>query len=428
MRTHAPTTPQGYSPPAAAPGASPTSAATGARPARIDAVDIVRGLAVVLMAIDHVRVYSAIPAGGPAPDVFFTRWVTHFVAPVFVFLAGTAAWLYGSRVRGAGARGAGARGPGALASWLAKRGLLLVVLELTVIRFFWTFGVDYPAGLLAGVIWMLGWCMVLLALLVRLPLRAIAAVGIAIVVGHNLVDFVPEAAVESLTGGPAGLLWQIVYFGGYREVGAAKLPVYVLYSLVPWIGVMACGYALGPVAAWPAERRRAFCLKVGAVMVAAFVVLRALDVYGDPSHWRDQATRMPAALAFLATAKYPASLLFLLMTLGPSMLLLGVAERLPGAVARVLRTFGRVPMFYYLLHIPLIHALAVVVSLAWTGRVEPWLFLNHPAMVPPAPEGWRWPMWLLYLVTTVAVAILWVACRWYERYKARHRHPLLSYL
>ena len=235
-----------------------------------------------------------------------------------------------------------------------------------------------------------------------------------------------RAAPETSPHQAAGT--QILYFGGYREVGAAKLPVYVLYSIVPWIGVMACGYAFGPVAAWPAERRRAFCLRLGAAMVAAFVVLRALDVYGNPSHWRDAPAAMPAALAFLNTAKYPASLLFLLMTLGPAMMLLGVAERMPSAAARVLRTFGRVPMFYYLLHIPLIHALAVVVSLARTGRVEPWLFLNHPALVPPAPEGWRWPIWLLYAITALAVAMLYVACRWYEGYRSRHRRPWMSYL
>ncbi len=389
---------------------------TDARTARVSAVDIVRGLAVVLMAIDHVRVYSGIPAGGPQPDVFFTRWITHFVAPIFVLLAGTAAWLHGRKLGD----------PGALSAWLVKRGLVLVLLELTVIRFFWTFNTDFAGAAMGGVIWMIGWCMVLLGALSRLPMRAVAAIGAVLVAGHNALTFLPRPTVDAITGSALGPLWRILYFGGVFELG--ETPVFILYSLVPWVGIMALGWALGPVATWPAERRRAFCLKLGLAMVVAFVALRALDVYGDPSHWRERPPQMPAALAFLATAKYPASLLFLLMTLGPATMLLGVAERLPARVSGVLETFGRVPFFYYILHIPLIHLLAIGVGLARTGRVEPWLLMNQPAMVPPAPEGWRWPMWLLYLVTTIAVTLLYFACRWYAGYKARHRHPVLSYL
>ncbi len=393
---------------------------------RVHIVDIVRGIAVVLMAIDHVRVYSGVPAGGPDPGVFFTRWVTHFVAPIFALLAGTSAYFHGARL---GDRRA-------LARWLVTRGLFLVLLDLTLMRLMWTFNVGFDRSALAGVLWMLGWCMVLLAGLIRLPLEGLVVFGVALVTLHNVADFLP---VGGLAEGSLGWLWRILYFGGPIEAG--NWLMFVLFSIVPWIGVMALGYAMGSVFSWEEDRRNRFLRRLGAGMVVAFIVLRALDVYGDRSHWRAQPQaaavasgadapppRPPALLRFLGTSKYPASLQFLLMTLGPAVLLLGAPKALPGGVAAPLEVFGRTPMFYYLLHIPLIHVLAMGVSLVRTGGLEPWLFMDHPAMVPPAPEGYMWPLWLLYLVTAIAVAILYVACRWYARYKATHRDWWLSYV
>ena len=411
--------------------AGPSGDGIARKPMRIASVDIIRGLAVVLMAIDHVRVYAGVPAGGPDPEVFFTRWVTHFVAPIFVFLAGTSAYLYGRRLSH----------PSELSSWLIKRGLLLVVLELTVMRLAWTFNGDFGATALGGVIWMLGWCMVLMGGLVHLPLRTIATVGILVVACHNLLDFVPRETVREWTTGTLGWLWQILYFGGSFRIGEHGPNVFILFSIVPWIGVMACGYVFAKVFEWPEARRRRFCFGLGAIMVAAFVLLRAWDGYGDQSRWRQispvagntiaAVPPLPSyhpALAFLATSKYPASLLFLLMTVGPAILLLGIAPRLPSRATAVLDTFGRVPLFYYVLHIPLIHTLACIVSLVRWGRVDPWLLLNHPAMVPPAPPGYRWSLWLLYGATAVAVAILYFCCRSYANYKSRHRYRWLSYL
>jgi hypothetical protein len=193
---------------------------------------------------------------------------------------------------------------------------------------------------------------------------------------------------------------------------------------VPWIGVMAAGYAFGPVMKMTPERRRSLCLRIGIAAIAAFIVLRGIDVYGDPRHWHER----PTLLSFLGTSKYPASLLFLLMTLGPMLVMLALVENARGLLASMLETFGRVPFFYYLLHIPTIHVAAIVVSLVREGRVNPWLFENHPMGNGPAPAGYMWSLPLLYLVWAIVIGVLYVACRWYAGVKAKSRSPLLSYL
>lgn len=376
---------------------------------RVAAIDVLRGIAVVLMAIDHVRVFSAVPAGGTDPGVFFTRWVTNFVAPVFVFLAGTGAFLYGRKVGD----------KRALAKFLVTRGLLLVLLELTVIRVSWTFNLDYGTYMLAGVIWVIGWSMVALAALAFLPTRAVGIFGVAMIFGHNGI---PWREVNSWVP-------KILYYGGDISLGANGPSLVVLYTLVPWMGVMAAGYAFGALYEMDAAQRRRRLYQLGAVAVGLFVVLRATSVYGDPSAWSPSPDGVwPTVRSFLNTAKYPASLQFLLMTLGPALLLLPVLERVKNRVTRALELFGRVPMFYYLLHIPLIHALACGVSLIRTGSVSPWLFGNHPMWPPEAPEGYRWSLGLLYLVTAIAVGLLYFVCRWYAQRKATSPRPWMKYI
>lgn len=393
-----------YDPHSSAPSTAPSRT-------RIPSIDIVRGLVVILMAIDHVRVYSGQPAGGPTPGIFFTRWVTHFVAPSFVFLAGVGAYLYGRRVND----------KRKLATFLITRGLWLVLLELTVLRVAWTFNVDFANYMLAGVIWMIGWCMVLMAGVVFLP-RAVIAVGsLAIIALHNASFF--GNALGSLPFAP---IWKVVYLGGQVQLGANGPPLLILFVLVPWIAVMAAGYAFGPVMELPSERRRAICMRIGLAAIAAFVLLRALDGYGDQRHWHS--IQAPAPLAFLSTSKYPASLLFLLMTLGPMLVLLSLVDQAKGRVASALETFGRVPFFYYLLHIPTIHLAAVIVSLVREGSVNAWLFANHPLAPPPPPPGYIWSLPLLYLVWAIVIAVLYVPCRWFAGLKARNKSTLLSYL
>jgi len=256
---------------------------------RIHSIDVARGVAMVLMAIDHVRVYAGVPPGGPRLGVFLTRWITNFVAPAFAFLAGTSAYLLGRRLDDRGA----------LARYLVTRGLILVLLELTVIRVAWTFNFDFGHYLLAGVIWMLGWCMVLLAALVWLPTAVIGAFGVAVIALHNVLDFV-SPPVEQLAQSPLAWLWQILYFGGPIQLGHNGPTLMVLYSIVPWIGVMAAGYAFGAVMTLEPSRRDRICVTIAASAIVLFLLLRAIDVYGDPRHWHVTApTPMPTAFRFI---------------------------------------------------------------------------------------------------------------------------------
>jgi uncharacterized membrane protein len=393
---------------------------------RLQSLDVMRGVVMVLMAIDHVRVYSGVPAGGPSPGVFFTRWVTHFCAPAFVFFAGTSVFLHGRSWRPALA------GPQvrlkadatpdlqqSLEPYLLTRGLLLVLLELTVIRVAWTFNLDFANYILAGVIWMIGWCLILLALMVRLPIGVVATIGAAIVAGHNLVDSRLQQLIPAAQASSLFWLWRILYFG---PTAGGDGPFVVLYSLIPWIGVMALGYAFGAVMTLEPARRRRICAWLGLAATAAFVALRAARLYGEPRPWNGA-----SALGFLNTTKYPASLQFLLMTLGPTIALLPVAERARGRIADVLAVFGRAPLFYYLLHIPAIHTAALVVSVVREGRVNPWLFANHPMMNPPPPPGYMWRLSLLYLVFGSVVALLYLPCRWFGAVKARPRTGWMRY-
>jgi uncharacterized membrane protein len=391
-----------------APLAAPTPAAPIAPTSRVASIDLIRGAVMILMAIDHVRVYSGLPAGGPTAGIFFTRWVTHFVAPAFIFLAGTSAYFYGRKHND-------------LSRFLFVRGVWLVLLELTVIRVCWTFNFDFAHYLLAGVIWVIGWCMILMAALVRFRPKTLGIIGVAIIALHNalmppLVSHVPAL----------GELWKILYVGFFNgPVGGT--PLIVLYSIIPWIGVMAAGYAFATVLTMEPSRRNRICLRLGLGAIALFLVLRGFNLYGDPQPWSATGPR-PGLLSFLNTTKYPASLSFLLMTLGPTIALIPLLDRARGRVARWLTVFGRVPFFYYVLHIPLIHALALVVSKIRTGTVDPWLFTNHPMANPPAPNGYTWSLGLLYLVWAIAVVMLYFPCRWYADLKARRNNWWLKYL
>ena len=375
---------------------------------RIASIDVIRGAVMVLMAIDHVRVYSGLPAGGPTPGIFFTRWVTHFVAPAFIFLAGTSAFFYGRKHTD-------------LSRFLAVRGVWLVLLELTVIRVCWTFNLDFANYMLAGVIWVIGWCMILMSALVRLRPRTAGIIGIAIIALHNVVVMPLINRTQAL-----GELWKILYIGFFQGP-VAGTPLIVLYSIIPWIGVMAAGYWFGTVLTTEPARRNRICLRLGLGATALFLVLRGLNIYGDPQPW-SASVRMPALLSFLNTTKYPASLSFLLMTLGPTIALVPLLDRARGRVAQWLTVFGRVPFFYYVLHIPLIHALALLVSKIRLGEVSPWLFTNHPMGNPPAPDGYTWSLGLLYLVWAVSVLLLYFPCRWYADLKARRQDWWLKYL
>jgi uncharacterized membrane protein len=383
--------------------------------ARIQSVDFVRGVAMILMAIDHVRVYSGLPAGGPSYGIFFTRWVTHVVAPAFVFLAGTAAFLHARRLPHTGA----------LSWFLFTRGVWLVLLELTVIRVMWTFNFDFAHYMLAGVIWMIGCCMMLMAVLIHLPVRTVGILGLAIIALHNVTDLLGLQQSFGESGPPWFLT--LLYFGGGFQLGDGGPPLLVLFVIVPWIGVMMAGFAFGEIMAMTPERRRSLCLRLGFAATLLFVAIRALNIYGDPRPWTASG-RLPALLSFLNTTKYPASLSFLLMTLGPMLLLLGWSERWRGRIVDMIATFGRVPMLYYLLHIPVLHLAAIVVSMIREGRMNPWLFGNHPMAPPPVPEGYVWSLPLLYLIFAICIVVLYVPCRWFANVRAKRSSWWLSYL
>ena len=371
---------------------------------RLRSMDVMRGLACALMAIDHVRVYAAVPAGGDDAAVFFTRWVTHFVAPVFCFFAGTGAFFLARKLGN----------PRKLAQFLALRGLLLVLLELTVIRFFWTFNFDYANYVLAGVIWMLGWCMVLLAGFVFLPPRTVGVLGLLIVLFQQVFSLPPRLIAVLAP------YWAFVY----PSNADPAFGMAVLYVLVPWIGVMAAGYGFGLIMAKEPDVRRE-CLRIGLAATALFVVAGSLFAVLGP---RD--SNAPAFLfRLLGQQKYPASQLFLLMTLGPAIALLPWAEQSRGWIADALEVFGRVPMFYYLLHVPVIHVAAMIVSVLRSGAVIPQLVGNFPLMPPAMPDGYRWSLGLLYLVWAIVIScVLYPACRWYAGAKARRPGGWMQYI
>jgi uncharacterized membrane protein len=268
--------------------------------------------------------------------------------------------------------------------------------------------------------------MIALSVVIWLPLWAIATLGLAIISLHNLTDLVADKLGPALTASPLRGLWQVLYFGGPVTAGEGGPVLFVLYALVPWVGVMAAGYAFGVLFTLDAERRRRLCLAIGLGAISLFVLLRGLNGYGNPGPWSSQ--RMPGWLSFLNPAKYPASLDFLLMTLGPTIAMMPLLEHARGAMARVLAVFGRVPLFYYLLHIPVIHLLAMLVSVLREGSVHPWLLGNHPAMIGPPPEGYAWSLGLLYLVWIVSVALLYFPSRWFAARKARSSAGWLKFL
>ena len=384
------------------------------RPDRLRALDVLRGLVIALMVIDHVRWFLSEARFDPTDPVrttaalFFTRWVTHFCAPVFMLLAGIGAFL--SLGRGRTVR--------SLSWFLLTRGLWLVVLELTVARFGWQFNLDYGfTGAL--VFWALGWSMVALAALVWLPGWVVAGFALAMILGHNLFD-----SVEASSWGRWGWLWTLLHAQGALEpVRGAVLAI--VYPLVPWIGVMAVGYAMGPLFLRPLPERDRGLLRLGLSLTAACVVLRLTNLYGDPSPWTRQTDPARTILSFLNTTKYPPSLLFLLMTLGPALAAIPLLDRASGSLAEVLRTFGRVPLFFWLLHVPLIHLVALALSLAAYGHVIPWLTGNPPTRL---PDGYGYGLAVVYAVTAGVLVVLHPLCRWFAEVKRRRREAWLSYL
>ena len=380
---------------------------------RIESVDVVRGVIMIIMALDHTRDFFGIPGQNPvdlanaSAALFLTRWVTHICAPVFFLLTGTGAYLSLRR-----------KSPQELSRFLFTRGLWLIFLELVLVRCLsYQFNFDYRVTMLL-VLWALGWAMITLSALVRLPAIVPTAFGIILIAGHNLFDSVKSA----------NPLWAILHSPGF-VLNTPQHVVFVAYPLIPWIGVTAVGYGLGQVYGWDADRRRAFLFRLGIALILAFLVIRGINIYGDASRWSAQKTPVFTLLSFLNTTKYPPSLLFLLMTLGPAMLLLWSVDRGTPLVLRPALVIGKVPMFYYVLHFALIHLLAVVVCYGRYGSAH-WMFESSDLAHYPfsAPPGWGFALPIVYLIWALVVVTMYPLCRWFAALKQRRSDPWLSYL
>jgi uncharacterized membrane protein len=406
---------------AISPTEADTTTGSDRRAYRMSSIDILRGLVIVLMALDHVRDYMMIgsvqdPTADPTagPLLFATRWITHFCAPTFVFLAGTSAGLMARRKR-----------PADLASFLLARGAWLIVFEVLVISTSASFA---PTGVAAldgriyvglQVIWAIGASMVVLAGAQFLGRRACLALGAAIIVGHNLLDaFWPGAS----TTGTTGPLWVVLHARQVYEIGPFWL--FFSYPLLPWIGIMLLGYGSAGLFEAPARIRDARLLRAGIALVIAFIVSRGLGVYGDPRPWHAYPDNAAASvMSFLGVTKYPPSLLYVLMTLGPAAIACAFADRLPAMIRNILATYGRAPLAFYVAHLYLIHALAVLLGVAQGFAAEQ--FLTHYRFF---PKGFGVSLPGIYLMWIAVVAILYPFCRWVAALKARRRDWWLSYV
>ena len=382
---------------------------------RLQSIDIPRGAVMIVMALDHTRDFIHIGAQSFSPEdltrttpaIFFTRWITHFCAPTFMLTAGLSAYLWAQRRASLGQ----------LSKFLVTRGLWLIILELTVVRLGMYFNFDYSFIMLL-VFWGLGCCMIALAALVWLPFPALAGLSAGLILLHNLLD-----GIQTKQVGSAAWVWIILHqIGTFRIYGHVIL---VAYSLIPWVAVMAGGYCLGRVFLLEPSHRQKLLVRLGLGLTLAFLLIRALNVYGDPRPWSPH-----TLISFLNCTKYPPSLDFLLMTLGPALTVMGLIENVRLNSRNPLLVFGRVPLFYFVLHLPLMHLIALM--MAWVRYGRAGFFLNGtPAMGGPRklfPPGYGWDLSVVYAVWIVTVALMYPVCRSYAALKERRQDWWLTYL
>lgn len=394
----------------ALPRTEPVTAAVGALARareRLASIDILRGFVIVLMALDHVRDYFTNVAFDPldlsqtTPALFMTRWITNLCAPTFIFLAGMSAYLMAQRME-----------LRALQRFLITRGLWLIVLEITVVHFAWSFNLRYDGGVFLQVIWAIGASMIILAGLVRWPLWAIAGLSMFVIAGHNLLDGI---APESF--GPHAWLWSVLHVQSETPFGL------VLYPIIPWFAVMALGYCAGTLFDLDKDWRARILIAVGVAALALFALLRAGNAYGDPHPWTAQSTPLLTLLAFIDVHKYPPSLMYLLVTLGIGCLLLALFEHMRGRLVEVLQIFGRVPLFVYVAHIVVAHLAAGLLALAM--GLGPKLLTNIFFV---KPDGWGFGLLGVYLAWLGVLLALYPACHWFAQIKRRRKGWWLSYL
>jgi uncharacterized membrane protein len=390
---------------------------------RIQSVDALRGAIMMLMAIDHIRDFVARSAQEflptdltrTTPAIFFTRWITHFCAPVFLLTAGLGACLWMTRAH---------HSKGELSRLLVTRGIWLVLLEVTILRVIMFSQVSYTASpVLLIILWAIGVSMMALAVLIYLPMRVLASISIGIIAFHNLL-----AGIRGESFGRAAWIWEILYQRGVVAIDGVNFRP--AYPVLPWIGVMAGGYCLGAVFEWDAGQRRRFLVRLGLALTAAFVVVRFINRYGDPAEWSHQASPVFTLLSFLNVTKYPPSLDFLLMTLGPALVVMAWLERFQFRSTNPLIVFGRVPFFYYVAHMFLAHAIAIAMNYA-RYHSHSFLWIAPPSMGSPStlfPADYGFSLWAVYAVWIVVLALLYPACLWFARLKQRRHDWWLTYL
>ena len=385
---------------------------------RIKSIDMLRGLVMIIMALDHVRDYFHADAYFFDPSdltqtnvpLFWTRFITHFCAPVFVFLAGTSAFFVGQR-----------RDKKSLSIWLLKRGLWLIIAEFTIIKLAWMFKLDY-SGVLLQVIWVLGISMIFLAGFIHLPKKLGLVICLVAVFGHNLLD--PVAPTTPFAAG----LWSFLHVFNLVDMGFVK--IFVGYPMIPWIFVMPLGYYLGELykPSFDPKLRISRLLQIGLGLTLLFFALRAINIYGDSYHWATQDSVGLTIASFFNITKYPPSLHFLLITLGPSLVFLALVENWQNKWTEKMVVIGRVPMFFYVVHIYVIHGLAVVAAMM-TGFSFSDMVIDFWITLQPQLQGYGFDLWVVYLIWVVLIIALYPICSWYNNYKTAHREKWwLSYL
>ncbi|MGZ5135069.1 MAG: DUF1624 domain-containing protein [Flavitalea sp.] len=387
---------------------------------RVRSIDVLRGMVMVIMALDHVRDYfhntamvdDPLNLETTTPILYFTRWITHFCAPVFVFLAGTSAYLIGLK-----------KSKKELSLFLIKRGLWLILIEITIVTLGWTFNPLYNLFILQ-VIWAIGISMLILGLLVYLPYSLILTLGLVIVFGHNLVDY-----AEAERDGKVGFIWDLLHHAKFSVYSLdANHFIIIVYAFVPWLGLMILGYTFGklyePVMN-PLTRKK-MLLGIGTGLILLFVIVRALNGYGDPAKWSVQSSPLYTFLSFMKVSKYPPSMLYISITIGISLIMLVALENVQNRFTSWMTVYGRVPFFYYIIHIYLIHALCVIAFFLSGYGADKIVSPQTPFLFRPPEFGY--PIAIVYGIWLLVVILLYPICRSYNRYKSNHHQWWLKYL
>lgn len=387
---------------------------------RVQSIDILRGIVMIIMALDHTRdfFHNKATTGNPLDPatttgvLYFTRWITHFCAPTFVFLAGCSAYLVGLR-----------KTKKQLSSFLLKRGLWLILAEAVLISFGLTFDPTWSV-VFFSVIWAIGISMVILAALVFLPFRVLFVIGALIVLGHDLLDY-PEAAAN----GNVGFLWKLLHGPGLVILPfATGHMLAIAYHFLPWLGIMIMGYCTGKlfVSSVDPVRRSKTLLTIGFGLIVLFIILRWINLYGNPFPWAEQKTALQTFFSFMNVNKYPPSLMYTCATVGPALILLSLIEGVQNKFTSFVQVYGRVPFFYYALHLYLIHIFVIIAFYA-TGHTN--AEIREPnAFILFRPAKFGFDLWAVYLIWMSVVLLLYPLCKWYNKYKSTHDHWWLSYV